>query len=113
VNEKIEGFFDVCKLKGFTGHQGVIIPDSNIKNLMLRKDVVASVRAGEFHIYAVSTIDEGLELLTGKAAGTRQPDGRYPEDTVYRAVQDRLHEMAELAKRYAPSGLHRDNRLKA
>jgi predicted ATP-dependent protease len=113
VNEKIEGFYDVSKLKGLTGHQGVIIPESNIKNLMLREDVVASVRAGEFHIYAVSTIDEGIELLTGKVAGTRQPDGSYPEDTVYRAVQDRLHEMAELARRYAPNGLHRDDKLKS
>jgi lon-related putative ATP-dependent protease len=105
VNEKIEGFFDVCKLKGLTGRQGVIIPTSNIKNLMLREDVVASVEAGQFHIYGVSTIDEGIELLTGKEAGTRQPDGTYPEGTVYRAVQDRLREMAELARRYAPDEL--------
>jgi lon-related putative ATP-dependent protease len=101
VNEKIEGFFEVCKRKGFTGEQGVIIPRSNIKNLMLRQDVVRAVEAGVFHVYAVSNVDEGIALLTGREAGERQPDGTYPEGTVNRAVQDRLMTLAERVKAFA------------
>ena len=71
VNQKIEGFFDVCKAKGLTGDQGVMIPVQNVKNLMLRQDVVEAVRQGKFHIYAVSTIDEGIEILTGMPAGRK------------------------------------------
>lgn len=103
VNEKIEGFFDVCKLKGLTGDQGVVIPDSNVKNLMLREDVVEAVEEGQFHIYPVSTIDEGIAILTGKEAGERQPDGTYPKGTVNRAVQDRLQELGEKAKEFRKS----------
>lgn len=101
VNEKIEGFFDVCRLKGLTGNQGVIIPKSNVKNLMLREDVVQAVQESQFHIYPVSTVDEGIEILTGQEAGECQPDGTYPEGTVNRAVQDRLQELAERAKEFA------------
>ena len=70
VNEKIEGFFEVCKAKGLTGEQGVMIPDSNVQNLMLKEEVVDAVKAGKFNIYSVKTIDEGIEVLTGTKAGT-------------------------------------------
>ncbi|MDW7773534.1 MAG: ATP-binding protein [Desulfobulbaceae bacterium] len=94
VNEKIEGFFAVCKIKGLTGTQGVLIPESNIKHLMLRDEVIEAVRDGKFHIYAVATIDQGIALLTGKDAGEKQEDGTYPEGTVNRTVQDKILELA-------------------
>lgn len=100
VNHKIEGFFRVCKEKGLTGDQGVLIPQSNVKNLMLCEEVIDAVRDGKFHIYSVSTIDEGIALLTGKEAGERQPDGTYPEGTVNWAVQSRLRTLAETAKKF-------------
>lgn len=90
VNEKIEGFYDLCCLKGLSGSQGVIIPESNLRNLMLREDIVDAVHNKKFHIYAVSSVDEALELLTGIEAGELQADGSYPPGTVHRAVQDRL-----------------------
>jgi predicted ATP-dependent protease len=99
VNQKIEGFFEVCKLKGLTGEQGVIIPESNVEHLMLKEQVVETVREGGFHIYAVKTIDEGIEILTGMPAGKRQPDGSFPEGTVFHLVQKRLQEMAERIRR--------------
>ncbi|MFQ6059139.1 MAG: Lon protease family protein [Anaerolineae bacterium] len=95
VNRKIEGFFDVCRVKGLTGEQGVLIPAKNVKHLMLREDVVEAVKAGKFHIYPVNTIDEGIEILTGVPAGEPQEDGTYPEGTVNGAVQRRLRELAE------------------
>jgi len=95
VNQKIEGFFDVCKAKGFTGEQGVMIPYQNVRNLMLREDVVKAVHEGQFHIYEVKTIDEGIEILTGIPAGEKQTDGAYPEDTVNYRVDKRLRELAE------------------
>ncbi len=98
VNEKIEGFFRVCKAKGLTGTQGVIIPYQNIKNLMLNKEVVKAVEDGKFHIYAIKTIDEGIELLTGVKAGKLLPDGTYEPDTVNYLVDQKLREMAELLK---------------
>jgi predicted ATP-dependent protease len=100
VNQKIEGFFDVCKEKGLTGDQGVMIPNQNIRNLMLREDVIKAVQDGKFHIYAVKTIDEGIEILTGVTSGEKQPDGRYPQDTVNYVVDKRLRELAEGAKEY-------------
>jgi lon-related putative ATP-dependent protease len=103
VNEKIEGYFEVCKQKGLTGRQGVLIPASNVKHLMLRDEVVESVKEGRFHIYPISTIDEGISLLTGVEAGERQPDGTYPEGTVNRAVEQRLRELAEKGRKYASS----------
>ncbi|MBI4553277.1 MAG: AAA family ATPase, partial [Candidatus Latescibacteria bacterium] len=92
---KIEGFFDVCKAKGLTGAQGVLIPHQNVKNLMLREDIVEAVRQDLFHIYPISTIDEGIELLTGVPAGERGPDGHYPEDTVHGRVERRLRDIQE------------------
>ncbi|WP_456427009.1 Lon protease family protein [Rhodocaloribacter sp.] len=94
VNEKIEGFFDVCRARGLTGEQGVLIPASNVKHLMLAPRVVEAVRDGRFHVYPVRTVDEGIELLTGMPAGERRPDGTYPEGTVNRRVMDHLAEMA-------------------
>jgi lon-related putative ATP-dependent protease len=98
VNEKIEGFFDVCKIKGLTGEQGVLIPKSNVQNLMLREDIVEAVRAKKFHIWAVSTIDEGIEILTGVPAGERGRDGKFPEGTINYLVDQRLREFAECLK---------------
>lgn len=94
VNEKIEGFFDVCRAKGLTGSQGVMIPHQNVRNLMLRGDVVEAVAAGKFHIYPVKTIDEGIEILTGVAAGTKAEDGRYEPDTVHGLVERELERLA-------------------
>jgi lon-related putative ATP-dependent protease len=101
VNEKIEGFFEVCKLKGITGEQGVVIPRSNVVHLMLREEVVEAVRDGKFHVYPVSTIDEGIEILTRVAAGERDEAGNYPQDTLNHAVQTRLKELAEKDKAYS------------
>jgi lon-related putative ATP-dependent protease len=101
VNEKIEGFFAVCKLKGLNGEQGVLIPQSNVKHLMLRDEVVDAVRDGKFHIYPVSTIDEGIEILTGVEAGEQGEDDKYPQGTLNHAVQARLKELAEKVKSYS------------
>ncbi len=95
VNEKIEGFFDVCRARGLTGEQGVLIPAANVKNLMLRQDVIEAVRAGQFHIYPIETVDQGIELLTGLPAGVPDEQGKYPEGTVNGMVQARLAELAE------------------
>jgi lon-related putative ATP-dependent protease len=90
VNQKIEGFFDVCKAKGLTGQQGVLIPKANVKNLMLKREVVDAVKKGRFHIYRVSTVEQGIEILTGFPAGTPDADGNYPEGSVYGKVQAKL-----------------------
>lgn len=100
VNEKIEGFFRTCKLLGLTGTQGVVIPAANVRHLMLRRDVLDAVAAGQFHIYAVETVDEAVELLTGMPLGERDPETGFPEGTVGAAVQARLEEMAEAHRRY-------------
>lgn len=98
VNEKIEGFFDICKSRGLTGEQGVLIPSSNVKHLMLRRDVIDAVRAGEFKVYPVKHIDEGIELLTGMPAGEADENGQYLPDTINGRVQKRLEELAEKRK---------------
>ncbi len=95
VTEKIEGFFNICHARGLTGSQGVLIPQANARNLTLDDTVTEAVRRGEFHIYAIRTIDEGVELLMGLPAGQRQPDGSYPPGTVHHAVQERLRALAQ------------------
>ena len=90
VNQKVEGFFEVCREKGLTGEQGVIIPISNVQNLMLRKDVVDAVRRNQFHVYRVSTVEEGIEILTGVRAGRPDDAGLYPPGTVFGEVQKKL-----------------------
>jgi lon-related putative ATP-dependent protease len=100
VNEKIEGFYEVCKAKGLTGEQGVMIPDSNVQNLMLKEEVVDAVKAGEFNVYSIKTIDEGIEVLTGTKAGERKTDGTYQEGTVNYLVDKQLREMAIKLKEY-------------
>lgn len=105
VNQKIEGFFDLCAARGLTGSQGVLIPHQNVRDLMLKEEVIEAARAGLFHIYAVRTIDEGIEILTGIPAGERQADGSYPEDTVHGRVDRRLRRWAEeMARRARASG---------
>ncbi len=100
VTRKIEGFFDVCKARGLTGEQGVLIPQTNVQNLMLRHDVVQAVAEGKFHIYPVSTIDEGIGILAGRDAGVRDQDGRFPEGSVNDAVDRRLRELAEHLRQF-------------
>lgn len=100
VNYKIEGFYDVCRAKGLTGTQGVILPIENVPDLMLRLDVVEAIRAGRFHLYPVATVDEGIEILTGVKAGERQPDGTFEEGTVNALVDKRLRDLAEGLKDY-------------
>ena len=95
VNQKIEGFFQLCRERGLTGEQGVIIPAANVANLMLRAEVVTAVAEKRFHIWAVQHVDEGIEILTGVPAGQRREDGTYPENTVHHAVQTRLLALAE------------------
>ena len=95
VNEKIEGFFDICRERGLTGDQGVLIPGSNVKHLMLRQDVVDACGAGKFRIFPVTTIDEGIELLTGRRAGVRGRNGEFGANTVNRLVEDRLRSLAD------------------
>ena len=108
VNEKIEGFFDACRITGFTGSQGVIIPASNVKHLMLRHDVVAATAEGQFAIYPIDAVDQGLELLTGVPAGVPNADGNYPAGTLNQRVAARLDgfaaKAAELARAAAGSG---------
>jgi lon-related putative ATP-dependent protease len=103
VNEKIEGFFDVCQARELSGDQGVLIPASNTKHLMLRQDVVEAVEAGQFHIYPVETVDQGIEILTGLPAGERDEEGNYPEGSINYLVETRLIELAEKRARFAKS----------
>lgn len=105
VNQKIEGFFQVCKAKGLTGNQGVMIPSRNLRNLMLHREVVAAVQQGMFHVYAVSTADEGIKILTGVEAGERREDGTYQEGSINYRVDKQLKEMAaKLRHFYGPEG---------
>jgi predicted ATP-dependent protease len=98
VNEKIEGFFDTCRIKGLTGTQGVIIPAANVEDLMLREDVLDAVAAGKFHIWPVAKVDEGIEILTGMAAGPTNGDGTFAAGTVFAQVNARLTKMAHMMK---------------
>jgi lon-related putative ATP-dependent protease len=100
VNQKIKGFFDICKHKGLNGKQGVMIPSKNVRNLMLDQEVVDAVNDGMFHVWPVSTIEQGIEILTGMEAGVRQKDGPYPEGTIFRKVEDRLRQISEIVQKY-------------
>ena len=105
VNEKVEGFFDVCARRGLTGTQGVMIPASNVRNLMLAPRVVDAVADGRFAVYPIDDIEQGLALLTGMSIGERGADGRYPEDSLYARVEARLHGFAEAQRKFAkPDG---------
>jgi ATP-dependent Lon protease len=100
VNEKIEGFFDVCRIKGLTGTQGVMMPESNVEDLMLREDVLDAVAAGKFHIWPVAKVEQGIEILTGKSAGERNKDGTFKAGTVFALMDERLREMAKTLKQF-------------
>ena len=113
VNEKIEGFFDVCAASGLTGDQGALVPASNVKHLMLRADVVEAAEKGLFHVWPIETVDEAVELLTGLPAGERGEDGRYPEGTVNRRVDDRLAAFAEKARNFGRGAQAAANGTKA
>ncbi len=100
VNEKIEGFFDICKARGLTGDQGVLIPKANVEQLMLRQDVVDAVRSGSFRVIPVSTINEGIEILTGAPVGMRGSDGAFPPETVSGRVEARLRDFAQARRKF-------------
>jgi len=98
VNEKIEGFFDICSLNGLTGDQGVIIPASNIDNLMLKDEVIEAVKNNQFHIYAVTKIEEGIELLTGVKAGEKDIYGEYEKDSIFYLANNKINEFNKVLK---------------
>jgi predicted ATP-dependent protease len=100
VNEKIEGYYELCKYRGLDGSHGVVIPESNVKNLMLKEEVVDAIKDGKFSVYPVKSIDEGIEVLTGVPAGKMKKDGSWPEDTVNSLAQKKLDELAKIAKEY-------------
>ena len=100
VNEKIEGYYDVCKIQGLSGKQGVMMPASNVEDLMLREDILDAVVAGKFHIWPVERVEQGIEILTGRAAGRRDGHGRFEEGTVFGLVDERLRAMAHTMKDY-------------
>jgi ATP-dependent Lon protease len=102
VNQKIEGHYDLCRLKGLTGEQGVMIPRPNLRNLMLRPDVVDAVKGGRFRVYAVGTVDEGIEVLTGLTAGVRDSSGKYPAGSINDRVEQKLRQFTERQKSLAP-----------
>lgn len=101
VNDKIKGFFALCKARGLDGTHGVMIPKANEQHLMLDRAIVEAAAAGKFHVFSVATIDDGIALLTGVAAGERSPDGRYPKDTINRRVEDKLMAFAEMRRDFA------------
>jgi predicted ATP-dependent protease len=110
VNYKIEGFFAVCKAKGLTGEQGVLIPRSNLRNLMLKDEVVDAVAAGKFHLWSAETIDQGIEILTGVPAGEKGAEGNYPEGTINQRVDDRLRKILEDMKSFSAGNGKDDNK---
>ena len=97
VNEKIEGFYQTCKMQGFNGEQGCIIPIQNVRNLSLSDEIIEQVKKGNFHIYAVKTIDEGIEILTGVPAGKKNKEGKFPLGTINYLVQEKLNKFSKLA----------------
>jgi len=108
ANEKIEGYFEICRAAGLTGEQGVVLPASNVANLMLKEEVVQAIRDGKFHLWPVSTIDEGIEVLTGVKAGERMPDGKFEPETVNALVDQRLRTMAEALQRFGKDDNHKN-----
>ncbi len=112
VNQKIEGFFQTCEARGLTGEQGVMIPRKNLENLMLRDEVVEAVKKGQFHIYAVSTIDEGITVITGVSAGKKKKDDNYPRNSINYKVDKRLGEMASMLRKFQSPGDKRNNKKK-
>ena len=104
VNEKIEGFFDICRARGLTGAQGVLIPAANVKHLMLRGDVVAAAAAGSFHIFPIATADQGIALLTGKPAGARGRGGKFPTNSVNARIEEKLALYARQSERALRAG---------
>jgi len=112
VNEKINGFFDVCKSKKLTGKQGVIIPHQNVKDLILRPDVMKAVKDGKFHIYPIKTVNEGIEILTELPSGKRRAKGKFPKGTVMRIVDDKLYEMAMILRNFGQKEEENNNKTK-
>lgn len=108
INRKIEGFYDVCRTKGLTGDQGVLMPTSNLRNLMLRADVIKAVEEKKFHVYAVQSIDEGIEVLTDVAAGTRNVNGKFPEGSINALVEQTLMHYAERQQQINAAGVRND-----
>lgn len=99
VNEKIEGFYQICKLRGFNGEQGVIIPKQNVRNLHLEDEIIEAVKKGKFHIYAISTIEEGIEILTGVPAGKKDKNGKFPLGTINYLAQEKLRKFAKMSEK--------------
>lgn len=109
VNEKIEGFFDLCENRGLSGEQGVIIPASNVRHLMLKQEVVTAMEQGKFSVTAVNTVDEAVELLTGLEAGQRDDEGNYPADSINGRVEATLQAFARDLQEFAKEGKENDN----
>jgi Lon-like ATP-dependent protease len=101
---KIEGFYEVCRARGLDGKQGVMIPAANVENVVLRPEVARAVREGKFHVWAVSTIEEGIEVLTGVQAGVRGEDGQYTEGSVFRRVEERLEAYYHALEQHREAG---------
>jgi len=113
VNEKIEGYFDICKALGLTGEQGVIIPQSNVRNLMLKDEVVNAVRDGQFHIWSVRTVDEGIEILTGTRAGKRTKGGAFQKDSIHDLVDRKIGSLSETWVSFGENHGKKANRRKS
>lgn len=112
VNQKVEGFYLCCKHAGLTGNQGVMIPEPNVKDLMLRKEVVEAVKEGKFHIWSVENIEQGIEILTGLEAGVKDDEDKYPEESIYGKVDARLIDLAEGLKNFGASDDEKDEKKK-
>jgi predicted ATP-dependent protease len=113
INQKIEGFFEVCMAKGLNGEQGVMMPAKNLKHLMLRDEVIKAVKESKFHIWAVTSIDEGIEVLTGVEAGQRKEDGSYPAGSVNFNVNKSLTDMAKKLRHYSAANLDGQTEIRA
>jgi predicted ATP-dependent protease len=110
VCAKIEGFFDLCQARGLTGAQGVLLPRPNLRQLVLRDDVTKAIAASKFHLYAIETVAQGIEILTGVPAGERDPSGRFPAASVFGRVERRIIEIAERLREAESGGHHKHER---